>query len=163
MTSSVLDIIYASGGPLPLSTFEITSSAWGDSICVCNGFEDKVCMTEDSRMLSFLAENIEFAIPKKSNNGSQTLKFAIGDLYGEGQRRIDQAIDAGAQCFITQRIYSQSNLMVPAEPPYRMRITGGTMQGPTLQFEAGFGEIINVKWPRRLYTVEEFRGLTYSG
>jgi hypothetical protein len=162
MTSTVLDIIYASGGPVPLSTLELSCSAWAAPILVCTGFEDKVCQTEDGRILAFTASNIEIALPKKSNAGSQTLKFAIGDIQGVGQRLIDQAIDAGAQCFITHRIYAQSNLTAPAEPPYRMRITGGTMQGPMLQVEAGFGEIINVKWPRRLYTPDEFRGLTYT-
>ncbi|MNQ83407.1 hypothetical protein D3C85_984850 [compost metagenome] len=162
MTSTVLDIIYASGGPLPLSTLELSCSAWAAPILVCNGFEDKVCMTEDGRILTFLASNIEIAIPKKSNTGAQTLKFAIANIDGVAQRLIDQAIDAEAHCFITHRIYAQSNLMAPAEPPYRMRVTGGTMQGAMVQVEAGFGEIINVKWPRRLYTTDEFRGLTYT-
>jgi hypothetical protein len=162
MTSAVLDIIYASGGPLPLSTLELSCSAWAAPVLVCNGFEDKICQTEDGRILTFLASNIEMALPKKSNTGAQTLKFAISDIDGVSQRLIDQAIDSGAQCFITHRLYAQSNLMVPAEPPYRMRITGGSMQSPTLQVEAGFGEIISVKWPRRQYTVEEFRGLLYT-
>lgn len=163
MSGSVLDIIYASGGPLPLSTLELSCSAWAAPILVCNGFEDKVCQTEDGRILTFEASNIEIALPKKSNTGAQTLKFAISNIDGRAQRLIDQSIDSGEHCFITHRIYAQSNLTTPAEPPYRMRVTGGTMSGPMVQVEAGFGEIINVKWPRRLYTVEDFRGLTYTG
>lgn len=162
MTSPVLDIIYASGGPLPLSTLELSCSAWAAPILVCTGFEDKVCMTEDGRILTFLASNIELARPKKSNNGAETLKFAISNIDGLAQKLIDQSIDSEAHCFITHRIYARSNLMVPAELPYRMRVTGGTMAGDMVQVEAGFGEIINVKWPRRMYTADEFRGLIYT-
>ena len=161
MTSAVLDIIYASGGPLPLSTLELSCSAWAAPVLVCNGYEDKICQTEDGRILTFTASNIEIALPKKSNSGAQTLKFAISNIDGVAQRRIDESIDSGGHCFLTHRMYAQSNLTAPAEPPYRMRITGGTGLGPIAQVEAGFGEIINVKWPRRTYTPEEFRGLTY--
>lgn len=162
MTSPALDIIYASGKTTPLSTLELTCSAWTESILACNGFTDKVCTTEGARVLLFEAMNIQVALPRKSNAGTQSLRFGFSNIDGRAQRLIDQAIDAEAHCFLTLRIYDPANLTVPAEPPYRMRVTGGTMLGPVAQVDAGFGDIIARRFQSRMYTTKEFRGLTYT-
>lgn len=162
MTSPALNTIYASGRTLPLSTLELSCSAWAAPVLVCNGFTDKVCTTEDGRTLTFEASSIEIALPKQSNTGTQTLKFGFSNIDGRAQKLIDQSIDVEAHCFLTHRIYGPANLTAPAATPYRMRVTGGTMRGPMVQVEAGFGDIISRRLQSRMYATAQFRALTYT-
>ncbi|MNQ15163.1 hypothetical protein D3C85_281290 [compost metagenome] len=159
---TVLEQVYASAGPdVIISTLELTCDAWSDPVLICNGFEDQTCITEDARTLTFLAAGIDVSLPKKTNSGGQTLSFAIDNVTGEAQQKIDQAIEAGARVNMTFRHYLASDKSAPAEAPYHYVVQGGQMEMSTVQINAGFFDAINTKWPRRLYTINFAPGLKY--
>lgn len=159
---SILDRLYASGGPeVIIPTIEITCDAWDVAIQVCSGFDDILAITEDGRELVFTAAGIDVALPKRDNNGSQSLQFAISNVTGIAQDLIDKALDAEARMLLTFRQYISSDLNAPAERPLYLTVTSGQMQGPTLQVTAGFYDLINTKWPRDVYSTKFAPGLRY--
>ena len=158
---TVLEQVYASGGDVIIPTLELTSVAWTEPVLICAGFEDQVCVTEDARTLTFIASGIDIALPAKTNQGSQTLTFAIDNVTGEAQRKIDQALEAEQEVMMTFRTYLASDLSAPAEAPYRFVVRAGRMQGSTITIQAGFFDAINTRFPRDLYTANFAPGIKY--
>jgi hypothetical protein len=156
-----LEIVYASGGDIRISTLEISCPAWADALYLVQDFEDLVATTESGLTVTFEASAIEVALPARDNSGTQTLTFVIDNVTGEAQRRLDESLAAEARVTIVYREYLASVLSEPAERPYRMTTFGGTMEGPTVQVEAGYYDLINMGWPRDRYTTQFAPGLTY--
>lgn len=145
---SIIERVYASGGDVIIDTFEQTCPAWTEPVLICGGFDDQTCTTEDGRVLTFLAAGIDVSLPRKSNSASQTLNFAIDNVIGEAQQKMDQAKAAGQQITQTYRRYLASDLSAPAEPPYRMTALGASIEGSTVQISAGYADLINRAFPR---------------
>ena len=158
---TILEQVYASGGDVIIPTLELTCTAWTGPILLCNGFEDQTCVTEDARTLVFVASGIDIALPAKTNQGNQTLTFAIDNVTGEAQQKIDQALEAELEVMMTFRTYLASDLTAPAEAPYRFVVRSGRMQGNTVTIQAGFFDAINTRFPRDLYTAIFAPGIKY--
>lgn len=158
---TILDTFYASGGDVIISTLELTCPAWSAPILICNGFTDRTCVTEDSRTLTFIAAAIDVALPKKDSRGAQNITIAIDNVNGEAQAKIDEAMTAEARVSATLRTYLLSDLSTPAEAPYRMTVQDGSIEQLAVQLSAGFFDLINVAWPRLLYTTKNAPGLKY--
>ncbi|VFS93056.1 ArsR family transcriptional regulator [Pseudomonas aeruginosa] len=115
---TALERFYASDGPdLPIATIEITRPSRPDPILICQGYDDITCMTEDGRLLTFIAGAIDVSIPKRDNSGNQNVGFAIDNVTGFAQQYISEAIDAGEPVTLILRIYLESDLTAPAERP----------------------------------------------
>ena len=97
---SLIERVYASGGDVIIDTLELTCPVWTEPVLICGGFEDQTCGIEDGRTLQFVAAGIDVSLPKKSNSVSQTINFAIDNVLGEAQQKMDQAKAAGAQIVI---------------------------------------------------------------
>lgn len=158
---SILETVYASGGDVIINTVELTCPAWTGPVLICDGFEDQTCIDEDGVPKTYIAAGIDVALPKKNTQGAQTLTFAIDNVTGEAQQKIDQANEAEARISMTLRTYLASDKAAPAENPYHMTVLSGTMQGTSVQIQAGFFDLINTAWPRDLYTAEFAPGLKY--
>ncbi|HBP5289134.1 DUF1833 family protein [Pseudomonas aeruginosa] len=160
--ATALERFYASDGPdRPIATIEITRASRPDPILICQGFNDLTCMTEDARLLTFVAGAIDVSIPKRDNSGNQNVGFAIDNVTGFAQQYIAEAIDAGEPVTLVLRIYLESDLTAPAERPYRMRVKGADFESLTVQVEAGYYDLINTAALRHIYNVSEFPGLKY--
>jgi len=159
---TVLEQVYASAGPdVIIHTLELTCPAWSAPILICNGFKDQTCVTEDARTLTFIAAAIDVALPKKDSRGAQNITIAIDNVNGEAQAKIDEAMVAEARVSATLRTYLLSDLSAPAEAPYRMTVQNGSIEQLAVQLSAGFFDLINVAWPRLLYTTKNAPGLKY--
>lgn len=158
---TILNQVYASGGDIIIPTLELTCPAWADPVLICAGFEDQTCVTEDARTLTFIAAGIDVALPKKTNTGAQNLNFAIDNITGEAQRKIDEALEAEARVMLTYREFLASDKSAPAQAPYRFVVRGGQMRGTSVQITAGFFDAINTAWPRDLYTLNFAPGVRY--
>lgn len=160
--STVLDVLRASGGSdCEIHTLEITSTAWDTPLLICNQFFDFTGTTEDNRTLTFIATAFDPSLPKKDNSGSQSLGIAIDNVTGEAQRRIDQANAAAAKIQITLRTFLESDPSAPAEPPLYLDALAAEIEGPTVQFTAGYFNLIETAWPRFRYTQEFSPGVRY--
>lgn len=159
---TILERVFASAGTeVVIPTLEITCDAWSSPILLCSGFEDHTCITEDARTLTFIASAIQVALPKRDTAGTQLLTFAIDNVTGEAQQRVDQALDAGARVHLTFRHYVSSDLTAPAEPPLKFVVRDGVMEGSALQINAAFYDLINTAWPRNFYTADFAPGIKY--
>lgn len=159
---SILDIVRASGGPdCIIPTLELSCPVWAASLFICAGYEDITAVTELGATVTFLAAGIDVSLPKKNNDGTQKLLFAIDNVRGDAQALIDQAQAVDARITITYRTYLASDLSAPAEKPYRMTCISATMKGPTVEISAGYFDMINASWPRDVYTAAFAPGIKY--
>lgn len=159
---TIINRVYASAGPeVIIDTLELTCSAWGDSLCLTMGYEDLILGTEDDRTLLFIAAPMTIEYPKKTNEPNQSLRFAIDNVTGEAQRRIDLAVEAEALVRMTFRRYLNTDLTLPSEPPFSATALGGGVQGTVLTINAGFRDLLNYAWPRDTYNLNLTPGLAY--
>ena len=112
--ATALERFYASGGEdLQLATIELSCPAWPEPILICQGYDDITCMTEDGRLLTFIAGAIDVSIPKRDNSGNQNVGFAIDNVTGFAQQRINEALEAGE--YVTLIPVSYTHLTLPNE------------------------------------------------
>jgi hypothetical protein len=158
---TVLEQVYASGGDVIIPTLELSCDAWPEPILITHGFEDQTVTDEAGRTLTFIAAGVDISLPKKTNNGTQNLNFAIDNITGEAQRKVDDALAAQARVMLTYREFLASDKTTPAQTPYRFVVRSGQMVGTSVQITAGFFDAINTAWPRDLYTSEFSPGIKY--
>ena len=159
---TVLEEVNASAGnDVIIRTLELNCSGWAAPVLIANGFVDRSLTTEDDRLLLFQGANIDIALAKKDNKGNQTLAFSVDNTTGEVSQRVDAAMDARARVTATYRTYLKSNPSSPAEPPYRLTLLSGSLQGVTAQLQCGYFNMIDVQWPRKLYTADYAPSLRY--
>lgn len=159
---NAIDIARASGGKdVEIPTLELVCSAWPASKFICGGFFDQVFTTEDNRTVTFEAAGIDVALPKKGNEGAQTLGVAIDNVRGDAQQLLDAAKAAGAPVTLIYRLYLDSDHSEPCERPMVMEMLSFVARGPTVEIQAGYFNLINAAWPRRRYTTEFSPGIKY--
>lgn len=162
MTSPLLERLYASGGSeVIIYTIELSCPAWGDSIRVCQGWEDHTVTTEDLRTIKFTATGMDVALPKKDASGAQNVRFAIDNVTGEAQKLIETAIEAGDRITLVLRTYVSTDLTAPGENPFVATVKSVQFDSTRVQVDAGFFDLINTSWPRKLYTSIFAPGLRY--
>jgi len=160
--STILDILRSSGGSdCEVHCLEITSTAWADPVLICDQFFDFTATSEDGRVLTYIATAFDPSLPKRDNSGAQTLGIAIDNVSGEAQRRIDQANEVAAPILMTLRTYLESDPSAPAEPPLYLDALAAEIEGPTVQFTAGYFNLIDTAWPRFRYTQKFSPGVKY--
>lgn len=164
--SAILEQIYreavASGGKEAfVRTLEITCPAWSAPVLICNGFKDRICGTEDGRLLTFIAANIGIALPQKNNKGNQALAFGVDNTTGEVMQRADEALDANARVTATYRVYLASDLSAPCEKPYRMSVDSDSFEQNQAALQCGFFNMTGTSWPRDFYSTLKYPCLKY--
>lgn len=159
---TILEEVNASAGKeVIIRTLELECAAWDDSVNISTGFIDRDLTTEAGQVLTFRGANIDIALAKKDNKGNQTLAFAVDNTTGEVSQRVDISQAARARVSATYRTYLASNTGAPAEPPYRLTLLSGSIQGIVAQLQCGYFNMIDVSWPRALYTAGYAPSLRY--
>ena len=159
---TILAIVYASApaGEVIIPTLEISHPAI-TTIRICAGFEDQALTLETGETATFEAAGIDISLPKRDTSGQQTLSFAIDNVTGIAQQRIDAALEAGGQVSIVFREYLASDTSAPAETPIRMTLVGGRFEAGVVALEAAYHDLLNYGWPRERYTAVFSPGLKY--
>ncbi|WP_188036172.1 DUF1833 family protein [Pseudomonas sp. EZ-C24] len=164
--SAILEQIYreavASGGKEAfLRTLEITCPAWSAPVLICNGFKDRICGTEDGRLVTFEAANIGIALAAKNNKGNQALAFGVDNTTGRVRHLADDALDANARVTAVYRVYLASDLSAPCERPYRMSVDSDSFEQNQATLQCGFFNLIGTGFPRVFYTTNFVPALKY--
>lgn len=164
--SAILEQIYreavASGGKEAfVRTLEITCPAWSAPVLICNGFKDRICGTEDGRLVTFEAANIGIALAAKNNKGNQALAFGVDNTTGRVRHYADQALDASARVTAVYRVYLASDLSAPCEKPYRMTVQSDSFESNNANLPCGFFDLIGTGFPRDVANTKRFPGLKY--
>lgn len=158
--SNPINVCYASGGPLPINTIEATCPNWPSPILICDGYEDRVCGTEDSRTLVFTAIALEQALPNQDNSAFQNLILALDNTDGSVQLKIEQAKAANARITLISRRYLEGDLSYPAER-YRMSLLNRQYESVTATLTCGLFDLLGTAFPREQLTPQRAPGLLY--
>lgn len=160
--STLIERVYASAGSeVIIDTVELACPAWDESLYIVKGYEDMTLGLDGVVFKTFMAAPIAIALPKKSNQGNQTLSFAIDNVTGQAQKLIDSALFFSQRITLTFRRYLNVDLTSPSEKPFYATVLGGSVTGTTVQIDAGFVDALNYAWPRDVYNTVEFPGLKY--
>lgn len=158
-----LNEYYCSGSAqqVQLHTLEINNAGWAEPILLCQGFENQTCITEDGRVLTFIASGFDIALPKSDGSARQELQFGLDNVSRAAQTLLSQAIDAQTEVELTRRLYLWPNLSAPAEPPSVMTVLGSSFNASAAQVRAGILDLLNTAWPRLTYTLAFAPGIRY--
>lgn len=152
---SILKRLYASGGPeIIYTTLEITDGV--ETYWLLKGMEDMILGGQ-----LYTGLGIDVALPKRNASGMQDLTFAIDNTTGEVGRLLREALSAGRQIIVTLREFTSDDVSVPARNPITFNVKTGSINNSTAQITAGYFDLLNTAWPRRIYDLAVFRGLTY--
>lgn len=157
---TVLDRLYASGGSeVIIETLQITVGS--DVYWLTKGWEDITATLEDGRVVTFIACGIDIALPARNADGTQDLKFAIGNVDGIVSTAIRAALDDLSDSYLTYRCYISKDLSAPTSNPYVLAVKSGYWTATEVQITAGYMNVLDTAWPRYRYTLPNFPGLRY--
>lgn len=149
---SILNELQASGGSdIIIPVLELTCEAWAQPFVLCNGYEDKVITTEDSRVLTATATGMDIVLPKRDKSGSQSLQFALDNVRGEAVTAMRAALRAQKEVRLIFRQYIGSNLTSPSDNPYHFIVRSFQAKGPQVDIVAAFFDLIDMAYPRDVY------------
>jgi len=156
----LLNRIYASGGnEVLIQTLDINV---GDDIYrLTNGWDDIRAKLEDGSEVVFTASGCDIALPARNADGTQDLKFALGNIDGVVSQAIRKSLDNLQNATLTYRCYLNTDLSAPAKPPFTLDIKSGYWTAPEVQITAGYMNILDTAWPRYRYTLPNYPGLRY--
>ncbi|WXL23911.1 DUF1833 family protein [Ectopseudomonas mendocina] len=152
---SILRRLYASGGN-EIIYDTVTISDGVQTYRLVKGFENMILGG-----VEFEGAGIDIAIPKRSATGTQNLVVAIDNTSGIPGKLLRDAQRAKRQVVVTFRQFTSDNPSTDAQRPLQFAMKSATITNGKLQITAGYFDLLNTAWPRRLYTLNKFRGLTY--
>lgn len=160
--SELLAQFYASAGTdCVIDTLELACEAWDAPVRLYQGYFDQVLGLETGEFVTFKAAPMAIVLPKRSNSPSQSLTFAIDNVTGEAQRLLDRALENEQRVYITFRRYLESDKSGPSERPFVTTLQGGSMESQTVQLEAGFMNLLDYAYPRKVYNLNFAPQLAY--
>lgn len=157
---SLLEECYASGRGELVDTIEARKEGGTVSHLYCSGYQDRICGTEDGRVLTFVAMAMDLALPKNDNSAFQNLILGLDNVTGEVQEVVEQAKADGDRFIITFRRYLAEDLSYPAER-YRMTLLSREYEDDVAKLTAGFYDLLNTNGNRRVLTTSLAPGLKY--
>ncbi|MEZ1534213.1 hypothetical protein CXG50_12375 [Pseudomonas plecoglossicida] len=157
---SLLEECYASGRGELVDTIEARKEGGTVSHLYCSGYQDRICGTEDGRVLTFVAMAMDLALPKNDNSAFQNLILGLDNVTGEVQEVVEEAKADGDRFIITFRRYLAEDLSYPAER-YRMTLLSREYEDDVAKLTAGFYDLLNTNGNRRVLTTSLAPGLKY--
>lgn len=126
---------------------------------LCDGFEDQNLGVEGV-LVPFEACSLSVSLPARNTSGQQELAFSVGGANHIAQEYIDAATETDALITMRFREYFISDKMNPVSE-IEMVLVGGAFEGDMCQFTGSFQDLLNLRWPRQLYTINNAPGLQY--
>lgn len=157
---SLIEECYASGRGLLVDTIEAQEEGGSNAHYFCSGFEDRTCVTEDGRTLTFIAMAMDHALPKNDNSAFQNMILGLDNITGEVQEAVEAARAAGRRFVITFRRYLAEDLTFPQEK-YRMTLLSREYDEDIAKLTAGFFDLLNTNGLRTILTTTLAPGLKY--
>lgn len=157
---SLLEQCYASGRGELVDTIEARKEGGTVSHLYCSGYQDRICGTEDGRILTFVAMAMDLALPKNDNSAFQNLILGLDNVTGEVQEVVEEAKADGDRFIITFRRYLAEDLSFPAER-YRMTLLSREYEDDVAKLTAGFYDLLNTTGNRLILTATRAPGLKY--
>ena len=155
--ATILNELRASGGTdAIINTIELIAASWPEPIFLCDGFVDMMLGGRLAR-----ATGMAISLPKKDATGAQQLRFALENVRGEVSTLVRQSITDQETVRLIYRPFVSSDLINPADNPLHMIVKSVTIKGTTVDVTAGFFNLIDTQYPRRVYSSDFAPGLKY--
>lgn len=157
---TVLDTLYVSGGEeVILTTLEFNDGV--NNFFLVDGFTDITATLENAEVKEFEAFPLQVARPARNADGTQDLQIAICNVAGMVSTYLREMIEADRKGVVVCRFYSSADLAAPAEPPLTLTVKGGAWTPMQADIVAGYMNILDTAWPRKLFTPNTHPGLRY--
>lgn len=160
--STVLKTVYASAPSevLRIQTVDVELPG-GEHVRLVNDYFDAT-LGVDGVPQVFEACGMEITLPTKDDSGNQALQFALGVLDDDRVNgSIAAALDSGQPVYLMYREYLNTDTSAPAMAPIRMTVLGGAFDEDELGIEGSYFDMLNSRWPRESYTLQNAPGTKY--
>lgn len=160
--STVLKTVYASAPSevLRIQTVDVELPG-GEHVRLVNDYFDAT-LGVDGVPQVFEACGMDITLPTKDDSGNQTLQFALGVLDDDRVNGlIAEALDSGQPVYLVYREYLSTDTTAPAMAPIRMTVLGGAFEEGELGIEGSYFDMLNARWPRESYTLQNAPGTKY--
>lgn len=157
---SLLEQCYASGRGELVDTIEARKEGGTVSHLYCSGYQDRICGTEDGRVLTFVAMAMDLALPKNDNSAFQNLVLGLDNVTGEVQEVVEEAKAADERFIITFRRYLAEDLSFPQER-YRMTLLSREYENDVAKLTCGLMDLLNTNGMREILDATKAPGLKY--
>jgi len=108
----------------------------------------------------FTAFQFGFKLPEVTSQGNPQIQIQIDNVSKEIQDNIEASQDWPDPIELTYRPYLASDPSTPQmNPPLHMTVSKINVGAFKVTLTAGFGNLVNKKFPSETYTWERFRGL----
>ncbi|MDF3127392.1 DUF1833 family protein [Rheinheimera sp. 1928-s] len=157
---TVLDTLYVSGGPeVIFTTLEFNDGV--KNFFLVEGYDELTAALEDGSIKTFEAYPMQVAQPARNADGTQDLQIALCNITGLVSTHLREMIAGNRTGLVTIRVYTEHDLSAPAERPFTLTVKGGNWTPMQADIVAGYMNILDTAWPRKLYTPNEYPGLRY--
>lgn len=157
---TILARLYASSGQERIiPTLEVSDGT--EQIRITDGWQDVTAGIEGGDQVEFTAVGMELSLPDKNEDGTQDLTFALSNITGEVSAFLKPRIQSRTRMTLTYREYIDTDLSLPVKPASIYEVKGGSWDVFQATITAGYFNILETSWPRRVMTLNEFPGLRY--
>lgn len=157
---SAIEECYASGRGEVVDTVEARAEGESVSHLYCVGYQDRTCITEDGRTLTFAAMAIDQGLPANDNSAFQNIVLGMDNVTGEVQEVVEGYKQQGKRVVMTFRRYLAEDLSFPSER-YRMTVLSRDYADDVAKFTCGFFDLLNTNGNRLYLTTDRAPGLKY--
>lgn len=157
---TILNTLYVSGGTSVIfTTLEFNDGV--NHFFIVDGYDDITVRLEDNSVAQFEAFPLQVARPARNADGTQDLQIAICNVAGMVSTKLREMLEADRKGTVICRFYNEDNLNTPAEPPLSLTVKGGSWTAMQADIVAGYMNILDTAWPRKLFTPLTHPGLRY--
>lgn len=161
MSTNLLKTVYASAPDNIARIKALVVTLPTETVRLVDAYHDMQLGVEGTPVL-FEACGLDIKLPDKDDSGNQTLEFALGILDDDRVNGlIEAALEAREPIYLDYREYLETDLLVPALTITRMSVNGGVFRSGGLGIEARYMDILNERFPRVLYTLQNAPGLRH--
>jgi hypothetical protein len=143
-----------------IDVLEFMHPAWPQGFILANWHLDADYIFEDGRRVRALALALRVDLPDAGTDGRQDMSITMDNVGAEMFAALEQA-QAWPQypIRVSWRAFLSNHLTEPGAEPVELTIVNTTVTPIAVQMVASRTDIINRRWPRKVYRVERWPGL----
>lgn len=143
-----------------VDVLEIAHPAWAQSYVIANRDDVARITFEDGRSVEPLAISFRVDLPDAGTNGRQDMRVTLDNVGAEVWSALELAqTQPQYPLQVTWRVYLRSIPSAPQASPLRLAAVNVTATQEAIELSAQRADVINRRWPRKVYTSERWPGL----
>lgn len=162
---SFLSEYYAGGHPeaVLIETLQLECSAWDEPLFLRTGFQDSdLYVPELGEFRTFISAPFKADHPKRDGSGAQRVRIVIDNVYEDARKLIVMAAESEAEINVYVRWYAHFDPSMPVSRTIKAEVKQAEIDGPTVNIEAGFFDVLNTNFNRLTYNSETAPAIQYE-